>query len=101
MRPAPMVVGEIRAKDSAEMPLIDDDYVVETFASNGPDHAFDVRILPWTPRTRHHLGDAETGDAATHGLIVNSVSVSQEPVWSSVVREGIDQLLGGPGGGRM
>ena len=33
---APMVVGEIRAKHAAEMPVVEDDHVVQTLAANGP-----------------------------------------------------------------
>jgi hypothetical protein len=52
MRAAPMVVGEIRAKHAAEMPVVEDDHVVQTLAANGADHAFDVRILPGRARCR-------------------------------------------------
>ena len=65
MRAAPMVVGEIRAKHAAEMPVVEDDHVVQTLAANGADHALHVGILPRAERTRHDLGDAEAGDPPT------------------------------------
>jgi hypothetical protein len=50
-----MVVGEIRAKQAAEMPVVEDDHVVQTLAAHGADHALDVGILPRAERTRHDL----------------------------------------------
>jgi len=51
VRAAPMV-RETRAKDAAQMPVVEDDHVVQTLAANGADHAFDVRILPGRARCR-------------------------------------------------
>ena len=48
MRAAPMVVSEIRAEHAAEMPVVEDDDVDETFAANGADHTLHVGILPRT-----------------------------------------------------
>ena len=55
-----------------------------------------VGILPRAERTRHDLGDAEAGDPPPHLLVVDAVPVSQKPSGSGVLREGVDQLLGGP-----
>jgi hypothetical protein len=101
VRAAPMVIGQIRVKDATEVPLIEDDDVVETLAPNGPDDALDERILPWTDRTRHDFGDAQAGDPATHRLVVDAIAVSQEPSWDGVLGKCFDQLLRRPRGGRM
>src|SRR6478609_5591431 len=98
MRAAPMVVGQICSKDSAEMPLMDNDHVVQTLAPDRPDHAFNVRILPRTLRARHHFGDPEAGNPATHRLVVDAVAVSKEPAWNGVLGKRLDQLLRGPRG---
>jgi hypothetical protein len=94
-----MVVGEIRAKQAAEMPIVEDDHVVQKFAADGAAHALYVGILPRGERTRHDLGDAEAGDPPTHLIVVDAVPVSQQPSGSGVLGEGFDQLLGGPRGG--
>src|SRR6266436_4822006 len=88
MRAAPMVVGEIRAKHAAEMPVVEDDHLVQTLAANRADHALHVGILPGAERTRHDLGDAEAGDPPTHLIVVDAVPVSQQIPRSGVLGEG-------------
>src|SRR6185295_2676610 len=88
VRAAPMVIGEIRSQDPAEMSAIEDDHVIQTLAANGPDDALDVRTLPRLERTRDAFGDAKTGDPPTHGVVVDGVPVSQQPPWGRVLREG-------------
>lgn len=100
MRPASMVIGEIRAKDPAEMRLVDDDHVIQTLATHGPNEAFDVGVLPRAPGTRHDLGDVQAGDPPTHSVVVDAIPVSQQPPWGRVLGKGLDQLLGGPRGCR-
>jgi len=41
-----MVVGQIRGQQMAEMPLAEDDDVVQTLAPDGSDQSFRKRILP-------------------------------------------------------
>jgi len=98
---AAMAIGEIRVKEAAEMPLIDDDRVVQTLAAKGPDHAHDVQILPGTDRARDDVGDAQAGDPPTQGVVVDVVAVPEEPMWGGVGGKGLDQLPGGPRGRRM
>jgi hypothetical protein len=81
--------------------LIEDDHVVQTLAPNGSDHALDVGILPWTERARHDLGDPKAGDPLAHAVVVDAVPVSEQSSWCGVIGERLDELLGGPGGGRM
>ena len=40
-----LVVRDVRSKHTPEMSLIEDDDVVKTLATDGPDDAFDVGIL--------------------------------------------------------
>jgi len=70
--------------------------MVQTLAANGPDQAFHVGILPRAVRTRHNVGDAQTGNPPTHLVVVDAVPVSQQVPWRGVLGEGLNQLLGGP-----
>ena len=45
-----VIIGEIAGQRAPQMPLVEDDHMVETFAANGSDQALDVRILPRTGR---------------------------------------------------
>ena len=44
----PMIVGEIRGQETSQMPLTEDDHVVQTLAPNGSDQSLRIRILPRT-----------------------------------------------------
>ena len=52
VRARPLVVRDVGPKDSTKMPLIDDDDVVQTLATDRADDAFDVGILPGRARCR-------------------------------------------------
>ena len=60
MRAAPMVVGDIRAKDATEMPLVEDDDVVETLAADRADDALDVGVGVSSRLHRLASGEAQT-----------------------------------------
>jgi hypothetical protein len=47
MRPASMVITKVRRQHTAQVTLIEDDYVVETFTADRADDALDIGILPW------------------------------------------------------
>src|SRR6516162_9285475 len=50
MGPGPMVVTEIRSQGSLQMSRVQDDEVVQAVSSYRADQAFDVGVLPGTPR---------------------------------------------------
>ena len=54
------------SQDSPEVPLVEDDHVVETLAANATHHPFDVRILPW--RARAPSRTSSTPSPATRRL---------------------------------
>jgi hypothetical protein len=70
---SPMVVGEVPGERAPEMRLVEDDDVIETFAPNRSDHAFDVRVLPWTRRRRDDFTDAHAGDSAAEEVAIDGV----------------------------
>ena len=44
MRSRPMIIGDISGAHAPQMRLVDDDHVIETFASDRSDQSFNVRI---------------------------------------------------------
>ena len=56
-----MIVGEIRGQQTSEMPLAEDDHVVQTLAPDGSDHSFRIRILPGERRSSR---DVRSGDVS-------------------------------------
>ncbi len=96
MSAAGVIVVDVLSQDSPEVPLVEDDHVVETLAANATHHPFDVRILPWRARRRPNLVDAESRDAPAEVRSIDSISVSQHEARSTLPGKGIDDLLRGP-----
>jgi len=46
MSTAAMIVIHVLAKNSPEVPFIDNDHMVQAFPSDRADHTFDIRALP-------------------------------------------------------
>jgi len=46
VNPPPMVVVEVACKDSLQVALVEDNYMVKALPANGADKAFDVWRLP-------------------------------------------------------
>jgi hypothetical protein len=52
-----MVIREVSSQDSAEVPLVEDDDVIQTLASDGADEALRKGVLPWAVRRRQDFTD--------------------------------------------
>ena len=76
MRLHVQLVVEVRSEDTHEMPLIRDDDVVETLATDRIDQAFAIRILPGSARCDDDFLDAHIGDVFTEALAVDSVAIT-------------------------
>ncbi len=46
MRPGAIVVTPVVGKDSAEMPLVENDYVVQTLSAQGANESLRIGVLP-------------------------------------------------------
>ena len=46
MRPGSMIVIDIRGQDAAQMALVEDQDVIQTFAANRTDYALYISVLP-------------------------------------------------------
>jgi hypothetical protein len=80
------------------MSLIDGDDVVQTLATDGPDDAFDLGILPGRAWRGPDGGEAECfGDAVEHG-VEGRVAIMEYESCGGVVWEGLAKLLAGPRG---
>jgi len=91
-----MVVIEVAAQDLPQMPLIQDDHMVEAFSTDTPDQSFDERILPRTSWCGNHLLDAHVLDALLEVPTIDTVTISQKVSGCFIPWESIDDLLGSP-----
>src|SRR5215207_1498294 len=95
------VVRDVRSKHAAEMSLIDDDDVVQTLATDRPDDAFDVGILPGRAWRGADGCQTERFGGAAERRVEGRVTVVQEESRGGVVREALAKLLAGPRGCRL
>ena len=98
MRPGIVIVVEVLRKDTVQMPFIQYDQVVQTFPANGTDDAFAVRVLPGRARCDRDFFDSHAYHAVLEVFAVDAVAIANEKTWCFLVREGVDDLLGGPFG---
>src|SRR6266481_442857 len=96
-----LVIVDIRGKDTAQMALIEDHYVIQTFTANRTDHALDVRVLPRRAWRRDDFRDVHRFDSAAKLRAIRCVAVSQQIPRSSVPRERLGYLAREPRCGRM
>jgi len=76
--------------------------VIETLASDRADEPFrEGVLLPRTVRRGQHFTDAHALHALPKSETVDAIAIAEEIGRRGVVREGVDELLGGPGGGGM
>jgi hypothetical protein len=91
-----MVIGEIRGKHAPEMPLVEDDDMIEHLAAETPDEPLAVGILPRTAR-----GDLDFFDSYMLNTVLERHTVDRVPIPGERARRGIpgkrlNDLLSGP-----
>ena len=72
------------------------DQVIQAFSADGTDHSLGVRILPRGSWCDQDFFDPEFLDAVSEIIAVDAVTITDEKTWGFRVREGVDDLLGGP-----
>ena len=58
--PTTVVVAQVLLEHSLEMPLIENDHMVQAFSPNRPDHPLDIRVLPGRSFCCPNLLDAQS-----------------------------------------
>ena len=101
VRSRALVVRDVGVKDPSEMPLVEDDHVVQTLAADGPDDAFDVGILPGRAWCGADGCQAERFGGAVERCVEGRVTVVEQESRGGVVRESLAELLSGPHGRGM
>ena len=84
-----MIVVDVLPQDSRQVPLVENDHVVEPLTSQGADQPFDERILPRRARRRQYPLDAECHDAPIEGRAVDPISVPQQVSRRRIPRKGL------------
>ena len=96
MRPRVQVVIEVRAQDAVEMPLIENDDMVEAFSTDRTHEPFAIRILPRRPWRTHDLFDVQVLDARTKRAAVDSIAITNQESRHLIEWERFNDLLRRP-----
>ena len=75
--------------------------MIETLAADRANEPLRVGVLPRAGGRRQHFTNPHALQPLPEHVTVDAVAIAKEIGRRGVVREGIDDLLGGPGGGRM
>ena len=62
-----MVVVQVVPENTPEVPLVQDDHVIQTFPPDRPDRPLDIWVLPGRAVRGQDLLDAQGGDPAVRG----------------------------------
>src|SRR6266481_9014932 len=76
--PGSMVVVDVGRENPPQVPLVEDDCVIQTFSADRADDALDVRILPRGSRCGDDLLKTHHPDALTESVTIRIVPVPQE-----------------------
>src|SRR5437016_1496928 len=101
MSAGPVIVGEVAGQGAAQVSFAQDDDMIETLAADRADEPLGVGVLPRAGGRRQHFKNPHALQPLPEHVTVDAVAIAKEIGRRGVVREGIDDLLGGPGGGRM
>jgi hypothetical protein len=77
MRASPVIVVEIAGQDAAQVPLTEDEHMIQTLAPDRTDKALGKRILPGAVRRREDFVDAHALHSVAKLLAVDLVAVAQ------------------------
>src|SRR4029434_8943803 len=81
------------------MAFVDHNDVIEAFPSNRSDDALGEGILPGRPRSDENLAHPQAFHPSCEHVAVDCVPITEQVLGRSLLREALDQLVGGPGGG--
>ena len=95
----PVIVREVAAQDAAQVPFAKDDDMIETLAPDRADEPLREWVLPRAVRRGQDFTDSHALHTLPEDVAVDRVAIAEEMGRRGVVREGVHDLLGGPGGG--
>src|SRR5713226_919505 len=94
-----VVVAEVAAQTTTEVSLVEDNHVVEQFASDGADQALGEGVLPRRARCGENLGRAHALHSLPKLAPEDAVAIAEQVGRRRVIGKCFDNLPHGPSGG--
>src|SRR6266849_2743459 len=94
-----VVIEEVAAQTTTEVSLVEDNHVVEQFASDGANDSLGERVLPGRAWCGEHFGDADASHPSPKLVAVDVVAIAQEVTRRRFIGKCFDDLLRRPDGG--
>ena len=91
-----MIVGDIRREHPLEMPVVEDDDMIEHVATDTPNEPLAGGILPGTARGNFDFFDAHVLDAMLERPTVDRVPIPEEISRRGIPGKRLNDLLSGP-----
>lgn len=91
-----VVVVDVFTQQAMQVPLIQDDHVIQHLSARTPDPPFGNSILPWTPKGRSSKLDSNILDRLCDTFRKYRIVIVDEESWRVVVWECLAELLHDP-----
>ena len=76
MRPGVVVVLNVPRNDLMQVPLAEDDEVIQAFSPDRANHSFGKGILPWRPWRNENLFDAHVLNSLLKECAIDAVTIT-------------------------
>ena len=101
MRSVIMVVANVLVHETLEMPLVEDNHVIQQVSPTVADEAFCYSVLPRAAEAGPFWLDPKALDGADDLNVEVAPAIEYQILRGGVVREGLAQLMRDPCAGRM
>ena len=99
VRPALVIVRHEASEVATQAACRPDDHMIETFAPDRANQAFNVGALPGRAGCRQDLRHPKRRDLIRDVAAEDAIPVTQQIAWCRLPRKGLAELLGRPCGG--
>jgi hypothetical protein len=93
-----MIVREVAGQDAVQMALAKDEDMIKTLAPDRADEPLREGSRPGALGGREHFADPHAPHRLRERVAVDRVAIAEEVSRRAVVREGVHDPLGRPGG---
>src|SRR3954454_1755018 len=94
-----VVVLLVRAQQTTQMLLAEDDHMIDALASDRADQSLRMSVLPWRSRRCRSVANAHRPNAARKCLAIDAVSITDEVLRRALPPAGLADLPSDPFGG--